>query len=293
MKNTSILFGFLLLSGFFIFNSCGRDDLPPDIYLLDSNSEITQQSDTTVLLFTKYTDPGIKAEDNVTEEANIIKTDDSEDELEVTADGYLKRVEDIVITYTATDEALNVGTKTRNISIRNISEPFAGVYMTTRTAMFIEDETTYNSTVSVDTRIPGRLGFPKSYSHIDTETSIYFKVVADLFNPEASTVFSEIIAYMGTVSDKELPFFKDMTYTEGMEAALDFNLLMISAQTFTDALGNAYTISGVADPINPDLPLSRIEYLSGTKTIKRIILELNVTKDGVYTDRVTEIYTPL
>ena len=38
-------------------------------------------------------------------------------------------------------------------------------------------------------------------------------------------------------------------------------------------------------------PLSRIEYLGDSKTIKRIVLELNVTKNNSV-DRVTEVYIP-
>ena len=97
-----------------------------------------------------------------------------------------------------------------------ISEPFAEVYMTERTALFVDDEITYNSTVSVDGRIPGRLSFPKVYFHTDEGEIVYFKLAADLYSTEFSTEFSDVIAYMGTASDKETPFFKDMTYAEGI-----------------------------------------------------------------------------
>jgi len=294
MKKLSFLIILFLFGALIVLNSCEPppDNIGPDVYLLGADSQIleSEEADTVVLLYTKYDDPGVSVEDNVSEVEDIVVVSDIEDVLNFTDDGYLRRVEDVVITYSATDEALNPTYKERNISIRNISEPFAGVYTTQQTAQYIVQDTVYISTVAVDTRVPGRLSFPKVYAHRVIEEAIYFKVVADLFDPEKSTSYSTTIAYMGTTADKDTPFFKDMTYTEGMDAALDFELLMISAQTFTDDLGRQFTISGVADPSNVDLPYSRIEYLSGTTTIKRIVLELNVTRDGVYTDRVTEVY---
>ncbi len=295
MKNLSFYSILLFAAAVSVFNSCKKDDvIAPEIYLLGNSGQSlgNTDQDTIVLLFTKYTDPGVLVEDNVSKVEDIVVINNIEDALDITSDGYLRRAEDVIITYTATDEALNDSEIHRNVSIKNISEPFAGVYSTGRTSMFVDSETTYNSTVSVDTRIPGRINFPKVYSHIDTDESVYFKLAADLYNPGLSTEFSSLIGYMGTTTDKEDPFFKDMTYVEGIDTVLSFNLLMISAQSFTDALGNQYTISGVSNPADANLPYSRIEYLSGTKTIKRIILELNVTKDGVYTDRVTEIYVP-
>lgn len=295
MKKLSFLIVLFLFGALIVLNSCKKEDLiGPVVYLLGADSQILEsdEADTVVLLYTKYVDPGVSVEDNVSEVEDIVVVSDIDDVLDFTDDGYLRRVEDVIITYSATDEALNVTDKERNISIRNISEPFAGVYTTERTALYIEQETTYNSTVAVDTRVPGRISFPKVYAHIESETDIDFKLVADLFDPEKSTSYSASIAYMGTSTDSDTPFFKDMTYTEGMDAALDFELLMISAQTFTDDLGRQFTISGVSDPSNVDLPYSRIEYLSGTTTIKRIVLELNVTRDGVSTDRVTEVYVP-
>lgn len=295
MKRNLSVFGLLFIIAIIALNSCKKEDrVKPEIYLLGAGGQLlgNTDQDTTVLLFTKYTDPGVNVEDNVSKPEDIVVTNDIEDVLKVTDDGYLSKAADVVITYTATDEALNETKRCRNVSVRNIAEPFAEVYLTERTALFVDSDTIYNSTVSVDTRIPGRLNFPKVYLHTDDGEKIYFKLAADLYSPEFSTEFSDVIAYMGTSSDKETPFFKDMTYAEGIEAATNFDLLMISAQTFTDALGNHYIISGVSDPDNVNLPYSRIEYLSGTKTVKKIILELNVTKEGEYVDRVTEVYFP-
>jgi hypothetical protein len=217
---------------------------------------------------------------------------DLEDVLLVNDAGYIRKTGEYTIIYSATDEAGNKGTATRVITVENISAQFSGAYFTNRTAQQIAETTNYTSTVAVDARIPGRLSFPKVYAHVDGGQNIYFKLYADLYKPEVSDEYSETISYMGKPTDKETPFFELMTYSEAIDEILSFERLMIPAQTFTDALGNAYTISGVADPANPDMPFSRIEYLGGSTTITKIYLELNVTKDGVYTDRVTEIYTP-
>jgi hypothetical protein len=251
-----------------------------------------EESDTTVLLFSKFIDPGFDAEDNLTKTEDLILENDIEEVLLVNDAGYIRKTGEYIISYSATDEAGNTGAATRTITVENISVPFSGAYFTNRTAQQIAETTNYTSTVAVDARIPGRLSFPKVYAHVDGGEDIYFKLYADLYNPEVSDEYSETIAYMGKSTDKETPFFENMIYSDAIEEILSFERLMIPAQNFTDALGNAYIISGVADPANPDLPYSRIEYLGESTTITKIYLELNVTKDGVYTDRVSETYTP-
>ena len=151
----------------------------------------------------------------------------------------MRKVESIVLTYTAHDEEGNTSTNSRSIRIANISEAFAGSYATTRNTMNLNDDTSYNSTIAVDSRIPGRLRFPKVYAHSWDGQKTYFKVNADLYNPEQlSKTFSETIAYMGTLSDSETPFFSEMSYDEGIESILNFTMLRIDAQYYTDSLNN-------------------------------------------------------
>jgi hypothetical protein len=278
---------------FFTVIGCQKDVEGPSIYLLGVNGQTLEntQNDTVVLLFSKYVDPGVLVEDNVTETSNIIVSNDAEDVLEVTTDGFLKKVESVIITYTATDEKENFDTISRNIRIANIAEAFENIYTTSRSTLYLDNGLTYNSTVSVDTRIPGRLAFPKVYSHVVGEQSIYFKVYADLYSDLGSTQYSNLIAYMGTSSDKENPFFTGMTFEQSQDTILSFSKLKIAAQTYTDGLGNNYIIAGYEEDAEEQI-ISHVEYLAGTKTIKRIVLELNVTKNDVVVDRVTEIYTP-
>lgn len=294
MKTTIIsMLAIIMLS----LMSCEKeipDNLAPKIFLYGHGKVIltSEQTDTTILLFTKYTDPGAGAEDNLTKSEDIIITNDLENKLSVNSAGYINRAQTYTITYTAKDEANNTANIKRNIIVKNISDPFAGIYLTARNAQQIVTDTIYNSTVSADTRTPGRIVFPKVYAHSNNDEKIYFKLVSDLYSSSNSAEFSETIAYMGKSSNKETPFFENMSFVEAKEQLVNFDRLMIHAQTFTDILGEKYTISGVADPTNPELPYSRIEYIGNSYTIAKIYLELNVTKDGVYTDRVTETYTP-
>jgi len=294
-RTLSMLLAVAILSTLFLVSCKPVDNQGPKIYLLGADGNIIQDidNDTVVLLFTIYNDPGVKVEDNATQTSAIVLENDAEDELSTNTAGYLKRAEEVVLTYTATDEALNVSTKGRNIRIGNISDPFVNTYATTRDALYIID-TSYNSNVSADTRVPGRLKFPKVYAHYWDGNKSYFRVTADLYNEDLSTEFSEDIAYMGTPSNKDIAFYSNMTYEEGTDSILTFSRLKIEAQDYSDTLGNVVYVAGKDD--DHGLPLSRIEYLSGTKTVKRIVLELNVSKfiNGVEQspDQVIEYYVP-
>lgn len=292
MKRTLSIIVVVLTAFTAVFTSCvPKDTQGPKIYILGDGNVILPdgKTDTVLLFWTKYTDPGVLVEDNATMTSKIVVTDDSEDVFPLSDDGYLKSVKSFTLTYTAKDEELNTSTNTRNIRIANISEAFIGSYKTTRNSNLLNDDTSYNSTLAVDTKVAGRLRFPKVYAHSWDGKKTYFKVNADLFSPDLSSTFNARHGYLGKSSDSDEAYFADMTYTEAIESILSIEHLRIDAQDYTDSLGNQVYIQGVTDINN--IPLSRIEYLGDTKTIKRIVLELNVTKDGV-PDRVTEIYIP-
>lgn len=296
-RTLSILLAVAFISTMFL-TSCNEDTQGPKIYLLGADGNIIQDvdNDTVVLLFTKYVDPGVIVEDNASPSDLIVLENDSADALSLNTAGYLKRAEEVVITYTATDEAGNTSTKGRNIKIGNISDPFVNSYATTRDAQYIND-TIYNSSVTADTKVPGRLKFPKVYAHYWNGNRSYFKVTADLYHENLSNSFSDDIAYMGTASDKDEAFYTGMTYEEGTDSILTFTRLKIEAQQYEDTSGNVVYIAGSIDSSEGhDLPLSRIEYLAGTKTITKIILELNVSRiiNGVQQspDQVIEYYVP-
>lgn len=291
MKNLSVI-TLVFITFLFVLSSCGEDDtVPPNIYLLGADGNIIQESDTTILLYSKYIDPGIEVDDNVSEVADIITTTDVEDVLSYTTDGYVRRANDdgFEITYTATDEAGNSSSKIRNITVGNISDPFGGSYISSLTAAHVAG-TTYNASIGIDTQVAGRVSFSKVYAHqIEGETFSY-KIDADLFSENLSTTYSSYFGYLGKPSDETIPFFEGLTYEQATDSILSFTLLQIDAQEFGDALGNTTTIAGKEEN---NLPLSRIEYLNGTKEISRIVLELNVTINDISDSNVIEIYTPL
>lgn len=294
MKRLSVIIILSILGFGIILSSCNpKDTHGPKIYLLDAHGKIIPPGlgDTVVLLYTKFIDPGVRVEDNLSKSEEIIVESNVADILPVTSDGYLKRTGEYEITYTATDAARNVSTKKRKIRIANISEAFAGSYITRRTSQFVNNDTSYKSNVVVDASKPGRLRFPKVYAHTWDGRKVYYRVNADLWNPGMSTTADPSICYMGTASSPTIPFFRNLTYQQGIDTILTFRYLRIDAQNYLDTTGNEnykIYIAGVQD-IN-GVPLSRIEYIGNSKTIARIVLELNVTKNGIYTDRVTETY---
>ncbi len=291
MKNLKIIsvFSLVFVSFLFVLSSCDPDTVPPNIYLLEANGNIVQESDTTVLLYSKFVDPGFLVEDNMTEVTNIITTTDVEDVLTFTPDGYVRRTGEFDITYTATDEAGNIATKAKAIRVGNISDPFVGSYELSRAQTQHAAGTTYTASLSVHTSTAGRVCFSKVYAQqINDETSSY-KVYADLFSEDLNPIYSSYFGLLGKASDETIPFFEGLTYEQATDSILSFTQLRIAAQEFDDGLGNITTIAGKEEN---NQPLSRIKYLNGTKEISRIVLELNVTKDGVVDDLI-EIYTPL
>lgn len=293
MKRIFSIIVVVIVAATAILTSCGpKDTTGPKIYILGTGDVMLPdgKTDTILFLYTKFVDPGIRVEDNATQTSNILITNNIATVLTVNADGYLRRVESAEIIYTATDDAGNVSSKNRKVRVSNISEAFVNSYSTTRTSNFLNSDTTYNSTVAVETRVAGRLRFPKVYAHSWNGQRTYFKVNADLYHPSLSQNYSETIGYLGTQANNERPFYSSMTYSEGIDSILNFTMLKIDAQFYTDSLNNQVYISGVTQQ-GTEYPLSRIEYLGNTKTIKKIVLELNVTKNDVV-DRVTETYVP-
>jgi len=279
------------------FQSCTPEDTQgPKVYVLDPAGDVLHgaDKDTTLLLWSKYKDPGVFVEDNSTKSSDIIVTNDSANVFPANKEGYLRSTRGTLdefakLTYTAKDLAGNVGYNERPFRIANVSEAYIGAYTISRKAMHVKD-TTYTSSITADSRVAGRLRFNKVYAHKWDNKSTYFKVNADLFSPELSpSVFDERYGYIGKKNDPSTAYYSNMTYTPAMNEIYNYTYLKIDAQHYEDSLNNKVYISGVAD-IN-DIPLSRIEFLGESRTITKIVLELNVTKNG-QVDRVTETYIP-
>lgn len=299
-KNIFILVLLSMIVG--LLSSCSKDTVNPSIYLLDSkkNTIAEDKADTVVLLYTKYVDPGVYVEDNVSLSSAITVTDNIKDVLPVTKDGYLRMTKEAEIIYTATDEAGNVSTKKRKIRVANPSEVFAGTYTLTRSTATAHFETiTYRSTIAPDVRTPGRIRFNNACIHLEGGKKIYYKVGADLLKAsQINMVPSAAIAYMGSDHDKEMPFYNGFLAEQAFTQIKDYTYLLVDAQTYSGETDSETGLESakirIAGIVNSEtgLPESKIEYIQGTKIVKQIILVLNVSKEGTWSDRVTEVYRP-
>lgn len=286
MKNLRILLATGLIAAVYLLTSCGpTDTIPPKLYLYGAK-------DTTVLLGLTYQDRGIYVEDNADQEEEIEITNDIEDVISFYTDGRTRRNSDNWITYTATDQEGNSDTIGRMVRVKNVSSPFAGSYECRRTVSTFWGDTSYRSTVSVDSRVSGRLRVSRVYNHYDPFylRNIFFTVYVDLWHPDLSSQYSTTYGYLGKSSiDLETPFFQNMDYDQAVDSIKNFVHLKINNEPYVDSLGNAeFIISGKTTNGIPD---SRIEYIGGE--VSKIILKYNVTKfDGSNPDQVTEEYIP-
>jgi hypothetical protein len=295
MKKVFVISVLMMIVGLAL-QSCGPEDTHgPKIYILNPDGKILhgEAKDTTLLLWSKYVDPGVFVEDNASKTEDIVVTLDTT-VLPLNKEGYLRAtrgtVEEMLnLTYTATDLAGNVSTNVRPFRVANVSEVFAGSYLISRTAMHVND-TNYTSTISADARVAGRLRFNKVYAHRWSGKNTYFKVNADLYSSELSPAsFDERYGYLCKKGDPGVCYYSGLTYTPAKEGIYDYYYLKIDAQNYEDSLDNVVYIRGIEDA--NDLPLSKIEFLGDTRTITKIILELNVTKNG-QVDKVKEVYIP-
>ncbi len=297
MKKTFLLSILILVVGTVFFYSCNpKDTQGPKIYILGHDGKVLhgEAKDTVLLLWSKYKDPGVFVEDNATKTSEIVVTNDSANVFVASKDNYLRSVkgsvdEMVKLTYTAVDKEGNKGTNYRPFRVANVSEVYSGSYTISRKALHVRD-TSYSASITPDTRVAGRLRFNKVYAHKWDNKNTYFKVNADLYSPElSSTIFNERHGFLGEKTSSDVAYYTNMTYTPAVNEIYNYYYLKIDAQEYEDSLNNKVFIRGVED--NNDLPLSKIVFLGNSKTITKIILELNVTKNGIV-DRVTETYIP-
>ncbi|MCF0206887.1 MAG: hypothetical protein HUK15_05610, partial [Bacteroidales bacterium] len=205
------------------------------------------------------------------------------------------------VTYTATDEAGNVGTRSKTIKCRNISEFYAGKYSTTRDRdaanlnLAISNDTTYYSTISAANNVAGRLRFPKVACHTYNGQTVSFKVDADLYSPEFSpSSASAQIGYLGTAADKEVPVYKGLSYEDAVDSVrYKYTYLQISAQNYvysdSDQAINDYNVDIKGHKEN-GRPTSKIVY-DERGTMLRIELELEISlNNNVFNGVYREIY---
>ena len=205
---------------FLLFTACPSDSTGPSIYFLAKDGvTIDKKGDTTILLYTKYVDPGCYVEDNASMNDDIQVTSDLETVLPIEKKiashiGEVKKTGDYTITYTAIDEAGNAGQRTKIITCKNVSDIYAGRYWTVRDDIVGQGSSDichaarYYSNVTASANVAGRIRFSKVALHEYQGQKVSFKVDADLYSPELSSrTRSDQVGFLGTASDKEVVFY--------------------------------------------------------------------------------------
>ncbi len=276
--------------------NCSKDTTAPSIYFLAPDGHIDKKGDTVVLLYNKYVDPGCYLEDNASDSANITIESNLDAVLPIEKKmpshiGEVKKTGDYEITYTATDEAGNVATRSKIISCKNVSDIYNGKYWTKReevtgSTASVAKDTAYYSNISAANNVAGRIRFSKVACHIYNGQKVSFKVDADLFSPDLSpSTRSDQIGYLGKKGDKESVLYEGMSYDQAVDSIrLNYVYLKIPNQEYTAYSENDATVSEYKVRIKGrevgQVPMSMIVY-DEKGGMKYIILDLTLTIDGL------------
>jgi len=291
-----------------VFTACPKDTTAPTIFFYEMDSSISKHGgDTTVLLYTKYEDPGWYVEDNASLSADIQVTSDIETALttekkDASHMGQIKKTGEYVVTYTATDEAGNVGTATRKITCKNVSDIYTGRYYMKRDAilsglgMELCRDTAYYSNVTASPTVAGRLRFSKVACHTHNGQKVSFKVDADMFSSTLSPRdMSAQIGYLGGRNgDKESVRYEGLTYDKAVDTMrFEYVYLKIPTQSYTaytegDAAVNDYTVR-IQGRMDGQVPKSKIVY-NENGVMLYILLELSLTVDNQSIQNYVEKY---
>lgn len=269
------IFAALLL----MFTACPSDSIAPSIYFLAKDGEtIDKKGDTTILLYTKYVDPGCYVEDNASLAADIQISSDLETVMPIEKKvashvGEVKKTGDYTITYTATDESGNAGTRSKVISVKNVSEIYTGKYWTVREEIIgggisdICQPATYYSNITASNSVAGRMRFSKVAQHEYNGQKVSFKVDADVFSPTLSSrTRSDQVGFLGKAEDKEVAFYNGMSYDAAVDSMrLNYVYLQIPTQeasvayTEGESTISDYTVR-IQGQLESGIPKSKIVY---------------------------------
>ena len=291
-STVSMLTIFVALS--LLFTACPDDTTAPTIYFNHMNGRQKLKADTTLLLYTKYVDPGCYVEDNASMSEDIQLTSDIETALPIEKKnaahmGELKKTGEYKVTYTATDEKGNVGQNTRMVTVKNISDIYTGKYYTKRDnissglGLSLCRDTAYYSNITASQTVAGRMRFSKVACHDYNGQKVSFKVDADLFSSTLSPRdMSAQIGYLGGKDgDKESIRYAGMTYEQAVDTMqLEYVYLKIPTQEYTaytegDAAINDYTVR-IQGRMDGQVPKSKIVY-NENGVMLYIVLELSIT----------------
>ena len=304
MKKSTIIIALIALLGIALQNCLPDDKKAPEITLLGVNGKTLRptQNDTVVILQSKYLDPGVKVQDNKSQ--NLVAENNLSSLLNRNTKR-LSRAGNHAITYTAKDEAGNVGTKDRKLNVVNISEVFTGTRngsyynpykyrMYKRQTTHLDNSMVYDCNLTANSTICGAIDFPKVYNNPEGTPTAY-KVTAHLWSENyASNFYSQHFGYLGKRNNENVPFYEiengiegsNITYQEAKNIILSFEYLKINEMTFDNGTiikGKDY--NGV--------PLSKIEYNPANGDIKTIKLVYTIQRADGRFDEVTEEYQKL
>ena len=320
MKKKNIIIIVLSVISMIALQSCQpKDTAAPTITILgvDGKPLKPSQNDTTILLQSKYTDPGILVEDNKTRTDNIQISSDIDIALPKDKnDGRVNRISAnntdhaYFITYTVTDDAGNSATAQRKIRVVNVSEPFAFLSKVKRFAstLQIKDTTFSGIQITTDASTAGALIFPRVYSRYENGTLKYHPnlkaylwsdsdTYVDINGLNSDDGILAKIGYLGKRNNPSVPFYEDsrlfegkyynMTYQEAKKEILKFQYLVIPSQKSTDG---STTIEGLKD--SNGKPLSKVIYVAGAPKTIELVYKVTAIINGVtrQDDSVKETY---
>ncbi len=263
----------------FIFVGCHKDKTPPSIYFLAKDGKtIDKKGDTTVLLYTKYVDPGCYVEDNASIATDIEVTSDLDAVLSIEKKlashiGEIKKTGEYKVTYTATDEAGNSGQRSKIITCKNVSDIYTGKYWTVRDEIIgggisdICQPARYYSNITSSQNVAGRIRFSKVAQHEYNSQKVSFKVDADVYSPTLSPrTRSDQVGWLGTAADKEVAFYNGMSFDAAVDSMrLNYVYLQIPTQeasvayTEGESAINDYTVR-IQGQLENGVPKSKIVY---------------------------------
>ena len=298
----------VLMAMSFVFVGCHKDTTAPFIYFLAKDGvNIDKKGDTTILLFTKYVDPGCYVEDNASLSADIQVSSDLESQLPIERKiashvGEVKKTGDYTINYTATDEAGNSGTRPKVVSVKNVSDIYAGRYWTTREEITGNSDVCqpaeYYSNITASPNVAGRIRFSKVAQHEYNGQKVSFKVDADLYSTTLSPrTRSDQVGFLGKAEDKEVAFYNGLSYDAAVDSMrMNYVYLQIPTQeasvayTDGDAAINDYTVR-IMGRMEGSTPKSMIVY-DAKGFVDHIVLELSLTINSQAIQNYVEIYKP-
>jgi trimeric autotransporter adhesin len=171
-----------LVAGSLVFTSCKKDDVTAPVVTLTGAATVSSS------LNAAYTDPGATAKD------------DKDGDVTVTSDFATKFNKDAAgtytITYSATDEAGNVGTASRTITVANDAKNLAGTYSVSDVSG--GSTTTYTETISASSTTNNRILVTKFGNYANA--AVYMTVSGTTITVPTQTVAS---GSAGNVANRE------------------------------------------------------------------------------------------